>query len=266
MVLKNKVALVTGASRGIGRRIALYLASIGCDIVIADKKLDSWKEFGEKLLNASSVMEEVENLGRRCLGLEIDISKKNQVEDLFNKAISMFRKIDILVNNAGGYIGDIENSWASKVSEEDIRKLIEVNLFGTIFCCQKASFFMKENRYGKIINIGSHAGMHALLGGFYAIYGVAKAGVIMYTKYLAQELGPYNINVNSISPGYVVTERLIKNIYGYGKKRQKYIEEVPLKRLAEPIDIANVVAFLADDKSSYINGQNIPICGGLVNF
>jgi NAD(P)-dependent dehydrogenase (short-subunit alcohol dehydrogenase family) len=192
MKLKGKVALITGAGRGIGRAHALRLASLGADIVINDINLDSHKEYNETI-TAATVMDEVEARGVRCIGLQADVTQRNQVDEMINAAIGKFGIIDILINNAGGLAGDVMQSFASSVNEKDLMATLNRNLVGTIFCSQAVAEIMKQKRWGRIVNTSSQAGMQAQQGGVYASYGAAKAGVIAYTRYLAQELGPFEI-------------------------------------------------------------------------
>lgn len=264
MKFDGKVAVVTGSARGIGRAIALSLAKDGCDIVVSDINLSGWKDFGGEKLEADSVCEEVKKLGRRSIEVVTDVTSRSSVDELFQKALDEFGKVDFVINNAGGYAGDTTKSWASTVSEEDLKATIERNLYGTIFCCQAAAAIMKKTSYGKIVNFGSQAGLRAQAGGFYAPYGAAKAGVINYTKYLAQELGPYKINVNCVAPAYVGTQRL-NHIY-FDDHYEETCRDIALGYIATPSDIANLVNFLVSEESAYITGQCISICGGSIRF
>jgi len=151
------------------------------------------------------------------------------------------------------------------VSDEDIRNTIDRNLMGTIYCGQAAAVHMKAKNYGRIVNTSSQAGMRAQHNGNYASYGVAKAGVISWTQYLAQELGRYNITVNALSPAYVGTERLMQQSFNGIDDVRKQLK-VPLGRLAEPDDIAKVMEFFVTDLGDYVTGQTISVCGGAINF
>lgn len=266
MSLEGKVAIVTGSARGIGRSIALKLAREKCNVVIADLNLESWKEFGGERLAAATVEEEVKQLGRESISVVVDVTKKASIADMVAKTLEKFGKVDILVNNAGGLAGKVSTSYAASVSEEQLHATVERNLYGCIFCSQAVAEHMKQRKYGKIVNFGSQAGLRAQSGGVYAPYGVAKAGVIMYTKYMAQEMGPYNVNVNAVAPAYVGTQRLNETVFDVDNKRESYEKAVPLDRIADPADIAKVVNFLVDDESWYITGQCISVCGGVINF
>jgi NAD(P)-dependent dehydrogenase (short-subunit alcohol dehydrogenase family) len=266
MKLKGKVAVVTGAGRGLGRAYALRLAKLGADVVVNDINLESAKEFGENL-TAGTVMAEVEALGRRSLGIEADVGDKAAVESMFNQVLAQFGKIDILINNAGGLAGDRTRSYASQVPEDDLRATIDRNLLGTIFCCQAASAPMKKQRDGRIVNVSSQAGLRGSVTGYYASYGAAKAGIINYTQYLAAELAPFGINVNCIAPAYVNTGR-ISAWAGWSEeeKLRRTLSEVPMGRLAEVEDCAKVVEFFVTDLSDYVTGQCLSVCGGTIRF
>lgn len=264
--LSGKIAIVTGAGRGIGRAHALTLAKAGCDVVLCDYNLESWKEFAGETVVAGSVKAEVEALGRRCLALQMDMTKSESAKTLINAAMQEFGRIDILVNNVGGLCGQVSESYASSVSEKDIKATFDRNFFSMVFCCQQAAKYMKEQRSGKIITTSSQGGLHSEVGGVYASYGAAKAAVIMYTKYLAQELAPYQINVNCIAPAYVETARLAAIRYDIDGYREKVKATIPLGRLAMPEEISKVMCFLAGPDSDYITGQCVSVCGGYINF
>jgi 3-oxoacyl-[acyl-carrier protein] reductase len=263
MKLQGKVALITGAARGIGRSHALRLGRLGADIVINDINLESYKEFGEEI-QAPSVVEEIEALGVRCIGIEADVGKKNQVEGMVKKILSEFGRIDILVNNAGGLAGELFQSYPSIVSTVDLQATLDRNLLGTIFCSQAVADPMKTQKWGRIVNTSSQAGIQTQPGGLYGSYGVAKAGVIAYTKYLAHELGPHNILVNCVAPAYVSTARLEKTVFNLPGMRERLLAEVPLGRLATPEDISKAVEFFVTDLGDYVTGQCLSVCGGAI--
>ena len=264
--LENKVALVTGAGRGLGRAYALRLANLGADVVINDIDLHSYKQFNEKPI-ANTVVDEVQNLGRRSLGIECDVANKKEVNAMFEKILSEFSHIDILVNNAGGLQVHPETSYASSVPEEDLRREVDRNLMSCIFCCQAASIPMKKQKSGRIVNVSSQAGLMGGASGFYSSYGVAKAGIISYTRYLAGELAPFGINVNCIAPAFIGTARLMQRSFNAEPGRLEAIKErIPLGRIGTPEDCAKVVEFLVTDLSDYVVGQCIRICGGVLLF
>jgi NAD(P)-dependent dehydrogenase (short-subunit alcohol dehydrogenase family) len=263
--LKGKVALVTGAGRALGRAYALRLARLGADIVINDINLESAKEFGEELTE-QSVTAEVEAIGVRSLGIECSVADRDAVFAMVAKILDTFGRLDILVNNAGGLAGEVFESFASSVSETDLRATLDRNLMGTIYCSQAASAPMKEQGWGRIVNVASQAGLQAQQGGVYASYAAAKAAIIQYTRYLAQELGPHNINVNCIAPAYIKTARLWEKVFKHDAIRESVLAQIPLGRLGTEEDCAKVVEFLCTDQSDYITGQTISICGGAIKF
>lgn len=265
MKLKGKVALVTGAARAIGRSHALRLAGLGADVVINDIDLESYKEFGEQI-TAPSVVEEVRRLGARCMGIEADVTQKDQVESMIKRVVDELGHIDILVNNAGGLVGEVSQSFASSVPEKDLRATIDRNLMGTIFCCQESAKPMKIQGWGRIVNTASQAALQAQQGGVYASYGVAKAGVIAYTRYLAQELAPYGIMVNCIAPAYVSTKRLEQKVFSIPGWKEQYLSQIALSRMAEPDEISKVVEFFVTDLGEYVTGQCVSVCGGVIKF
>ena len=266
MTLKGKVALVTGAARAIGRAHALRLAALGADIVINDVNLESFKEFDEDIGEAS-VVEEIMAKGVECLGIEADVTDKGQVEAMVQQALDTFGHIDILINNAGGLAGEVLESFASTVSEADLRATLDRNLLGTIFCCQAAAPSMKTHGWGRIVNTASQAGLQAQQGGVYASYGAAKAGIISYTRSLAQELGPFGITVNCLVPAYVNTRRLQVLVYdAIPGIKDRLLEQIPLGRLAEPDDVAKAAEFFITDLGDYITGQCLSVCGGAIKF
>ena len=264
--LTGKVALVTGAGRGLGRAYALRLAGLGADVVINDLQLDSAREFEEEL-GAESVMAECEALGVRALGIAADVTQRDQVNRMFAQVLDTWGRLDVLVNNAGGVLRPFEQGKAATVSEDDWRYILDVNLTQTVFCCQAAAVPMKAQQSGKIINVGSQAGLQGNLEGAVAHYCVAKAGIAEYTRVLAGELGPHNINVNCIAPGLILTSRANKQFNRNSPENQaKAAPKIPLRRMGEPEDCAKVVEFLATDLSDYVTGQVICIDGGMVLF
>jgi NAD(P)-dependent dehydrogenase (short-subunit alcohol dehydrogenase family) len=265
MRLTGKVALVTGGARGLGRAYVLRLASLGADVVVNDVDLDAAREFGETL-TAPTVMDEVRAHGGRSLGIQADVARKDQVDAMVEQTVRELGRIDILVNNAGGALTPFERGFASIMPEADARFILDVNLMGTIFCCQAVAPHMKRQGGGKIINVSSQAGVRGNDTGAIAHYCVAKAGVAEYTRLLAGELGPSGITVNAIAPGVVVTSRAAVQ-FGRGvdpAKDAEQVQRIPLRRLGQPEDCAKVVEFLATDLSDYVTGQVICVCGGMV--
>jgi 3-oxoacyl-[acyl-carrier protein] reductase len=262
--LQGRVALVTGGARGIGQSHALRLAQLGADVAVNDINLQSFKEFDETI-DADSIEELIERHGVRCKGYEANVCLEDEAKGMVEKVVEDFGRVDILINNAGGIAGKPADSYASSVSLEDLTATIDRNLMGTIFCSQAAAPHMKAQEWGRIVNTSSQAGLRSQGWGVYASYGVAKAGVIAYTKYLAQELGEHNITVNCLAPAFVATERLMRQSFNRVEDVRKELR-VPLGRLAEPDDVSKVVEFFVTDLGDYITGQTLAICGGAINF
>jgi 3-oxoacyl-[acyl-carrier protein] reductase len=263
MKLKGKVALVTGGARGLGRAYVLHLARLGADVVVNDIDLNAAAEYNETL-TAPTVMEEVEALGCRALGVQADVTDKDAVDAMFEETLGAFGRLDILVNNAGGALRMPPNHSAAEADMTHYQYIMEINLTGTILCCQAASRPMKEQRSGKIVNVSSQAGLWSGHNGGGMAYKVAKAGVAHYTRILAAELGPYNIHVNSIAPGWILSSRAVASGRDSEEMRARLLPQIPLGRLGTPEDCAKVVEFLVTDLSDYVTGQCIPICGGVV--
>ena len=264
MKLAGRKAVVTGGARGLGRAYALRLAALGADVAIIDLKLDGAAEYGETLA-APSVAAEIEQLGRRGLGIEADLSVNAQAQQAIEKIAAAFGGLDILVNNAGGHVTPADRSDASTISEEDIRKLLDANFMSTLFCCQAAAVIMKRQGRGVIVNTSSQAGVTTYNHqGRIAGYAAAKAAVSQYTRYLAAELGPYGIRVNCLAPGVILTARVAAQAAGRGIGTDAEMQRVPLRRFGEVEDCADVVEFLSTDLSRYVTGQVISVCGGAV--
>jgi NAD(P)-dependent dehydrogenase (short-subunit alcohol dehydrogenase family) len=265
--LEGKVVVITGAARGLGRAYALRLAGLGADVVVGDINLDSYREFGEEL-TAPTVVEEVRALGVRGLGVITDVTKQADCAALIRRAIEELGHVDVLVNNAGGILRPLERGFASSMPEDDYRFIMDINLTSAVFCAQAVAPHMKARGGGKIINVSSQAGLQGNSTGAMAHYGVAKAGIVEYTRLLAGELGPYGITVNAIAPGLIQTVRA-RVQFGRGATPERAAEEakgIPLRRLGTAEDCAKVVEFLATDLSDYVTGQVIAVCGGMVLF
>jgi NAD(P)-dependent dehydrogenase (short-subunit alcohol dehydrogenase family) len=250
--LEGKVALVTGAGRGLGRAYALHLATLGADVVVNDLSLKAHEEYDEEL-TAGSVPEEIEAMGRKSLGVEADVTDRDQVEKMVGQIDKTFGRLDILVNNAGGAL----------FGRNEFKPMFDLNFHGTVHCCEIASEIMKRQRSGKIVNVGSQAGLQ---GGRGFSYSTAKAAVIHYTRCLALELGPHNVHVNCIAPGWILSSRALASGRNEGETKEKLEAKIALGRLGMPEDCSKVVEFLVTDLSDYVTGQVIPVCGGAVLF
>jgi 3-oxoacyl-[acyl-carrier protein] reductase len=243
MILRGKVAVVTGAGQGIGRGIAVKLAEKGADVVVSDIKAQT----------ARQTAKEVKALGGRTLAVEVDVAQRSQVENMVTNVVAELGKIDILVNNAG----IARSATLLKLTDEAWDQVLDVNLKGIFYATQAVAPHMMEARYGKIINISSIYGRTGAVGD--SNYVASKAGIVGFTKSVARELARHNINVNAILPGMVDTPLLqgIPDEY-----LRPMIKEIPLRRVGTPEDIGHVVAFLASDEASYITGATIEVTGG----
>ena len=212
MKLQGQVAIVTGAARGLGRAYALRLAMLGADVVIADIDLDSAREFDEPL-GAATVPDEIRALGRRSLGVQGDLTRRDAARELVERMLAEFGRIDILVNNAGGAFTPVERSTASEVPDEDTALMFDVNYMSTVFCSQAVVPTMRAQGCGVIVNIGTMAALDPSKTATRLVpYAVAKGAVVQYTRFLAAELGPHGIRVNCLSPGGMLTQRIRKQI------------------------------------------------------
>jgi NAD(P)-dependent dehydrogenase (short-subunit alcohol dehydrogenase family) len=262
--LTGKVAIVTGAARGLGRAYALHLARLGADVVVNDVDMAAARVYDEQL-TAPTVMDEIQEIGSRSLGIVADVTNQQQVNQMVEQVIAQLGRVDILVNNAGGALVP-GPSYASAVPESDFRRMMDINLMGTIFCCQAVSAPMKAQRSGRIVTVGSQAGLRSQGGGGGTAYSVAKAAINHYTRKLASELGPYGIKVNCIAPGWILSSRAIAGGRNSPESRERLESEIALRRLGWPEDCAKVVEFLVTDLSDYVTGQVIPVCGGVCLF
>lgn len=241
----NKVALITGATRGIGKQIAITLAKQGFDIAV------NYRTANESL---NETVKEIESYGIQCLAVQGDVSKLEDCENMVKQVIEKFERIDVLVNNAG----ITKDMLFIRMKQEDFKQVIDVNLIGTFNMTKNVSQYMVKQRSGKIINISSIVGIHGNAG--QANYSASKAGIIGLTKSLAKELAGRNILVNAIAPGFIETD--MTNVLKDDVKAN-ILNSIPLKREGKPEEVANVVKFLASDDSSYITGQVISVDGGM---
>lgn len=246
MDLKGKTAVITGGAKGIGRAVSLKLGKLGANIVI---------NYSGSQDAAREITDELNSMGVKAISLRADVSDAIQVNEMFETVNSTFGSIDILVCNAG----IARDTLIMRMSEEDFDRVINVNLKGTFNCIKAASKYMVKQRYGRIVNMASIVGITGNAG--QANYAASKAGIIGLTKSAAKELSVRNINVNAVAPGFIstdMTETLPDKI------KTEYMDKIPLKRCGTPEDVAECVAFLCSDVSSYITGQVINVDGGMV--
>lgn len=246
MILKEKNALVTGGSRGIGRAIAIELSKEGANVII------TYNSNEEK---AKEVIKEIEKNGVKGLAIKANVSSEEDVKNMMKTIKSQFNSIDVLVNNAGV----TKDNLLLRMKSEDWDEVINTNLKGVYLCTKAVVRGMIKKRYGKIVNIASVVGISGNAG--QGNYSASKAGVIGFTKSIAKELGSRGINVNGVAPGFVetdMTEVLSEEI------KEQSLKSIPLKRFAKPEDIANVVVFLCSERANYITGQIINVDGGML--
>ncbi|HWQ80349.1 MAG TPA: SDR family NAD(P)-dependent oxidoreductase [Anaerovoracaceae bacterium] len=262
--LKGKNIVITGATRGLGRVYALHLAGLGANIGIIHRDLYSYKEYEaeKKLAKADTILEELSGLGVKVYGVEADVTNKDQVFDAMEQFQAKLGSIDVVICNAGGGIGKITDGKPSELDLDVYEKVIDRNLNGTVYTVTAALPYMKQQRSGKIITVASHVGVQVNSDGSYTHYGIAKSGIIYFTKSIAQEVGRFGVTANCLAPGYISTARLAMRFEETGADH--FIKNTALKRFGTPEECARVVEFLASDMSDYVTGAVIEVTGGTV--
>ncbi|MBC8060309.1 MAG: 3-oxoacyl-[acyl-carrier-protein] reductase [Clostridiaceae bacterium] len=245
-MLNGKTALVTGASRGIGRAIALKLAELGANLIL---------NYNKSLSSIEEVVKEIESKGGKAIAIQGDVSVFEEAEKIVKAAVTNFGSLDILINNAG----ITKDGLLLRMKEDDFDRVISVNLKGAFNCIRHASPVMLKQKSGRIVNISSVVGITGNAG--QVNYAAAKAGIIGMTKATAKELASRGITVNAVAPGFIqtdMTEELSDKV------KETIVGNIPLKKLGTAKDVANLVAFLVDEDSLYITGQVINVDGGMV--
>lgn len=246
MLLGGKIALVTGASRGIGRAVAIELAKEGAAVAI---------NYAGNKAAAEEVQSIITEMGGKAMIIQADVSDEKAATDMVEEVIKQFGGIDILVNNAG----ITRDGLFIRMKEEDWNAVINTNLTGIFNCTKVAAKYMMKKRAGKIINMSSVSGIMGNVG--QTNYAAAKAGVIGFTKSLAREMAGRGITVNAVAPGFIATDMTAAMTE---KAQEHVLASIPLGKMGEPKNIADAVVFLASDKASYITGQVIHVDGGMV--
>ncbi|MGH9114860.1 MAG: SDR family NAD(P)-dependent oxidoreductase [Acidimicrobiales bacterium] len=242
--LQGKVAIVTGAGRGIGRCIAGKLAEDGATVVAAD-------------IDASTAEATASDLGGEAVGIRTDVTSAESVSAMVSQVMGQHGKVDVLVNNAGwDKVGPFIGS-----DPEDWDRVIQINLYGVLRTCHAVLPIMAQQGYGSVVNIASDAGRVGSSGE--AVYSATKGGVIAFTKTMAREMARHQVNVNCVCPGPSDTPLFASIAEDNPKLRDALVRSIPFRRLAQPSDLAGIVSFLASDEANYITGQTVSVSGGL---
>jgi 3-oxoacyl-[acyl-carrier protein] reductase len=252
--LKGKNAIVTGSSRGLGKQYAIDLASAGANVIIHDINEEAAAQFNEAASGSAVAKEIADRFGVKSYFIAADLRDPGQVKALVDRSIELFGSVDILVNNAGGDIGAVtprpEPNDALDISVEDIQAVIDRNLTSTMYACKFAGLHMRQRGSGKIVNVGSVAGHVPVRQGL--VYAAAKLGISHYTRCLAEQLRPYDVNVNCISPAPTYTGRFLAT-----RTVQEQDDRSRLQRIAQPKDMSDIVMFLVSPQSDCLSGETI---------
>ncbi|MGI6141316.1 MAG: 3-oxoacyl-[acyl-carrier-protein] reductase [Caldicoprobacterales bacterium] len=245
MNLSGKVALITGASRGIGRACAIKMAELGADVAV---------NYSSNRALAEEVVKQILNMGRKAVAIQADVSKQKEAENMVKRTIEALGSLDILVNNAGV----TRDALLIRMKEEEWSRVLDTNLNSVFYTTKAASKYMMKKRQGRIINISSVVGVAGNAG--QANYAASKAGIIGFSKSVAKELAQRNVLVNVIAPGFIETD--MTDVLNE-QQRDAILSAIPLRRYGKPMDVAKAAAFLASDESSYLTGQVIYVDGGM---
>jgi 3-oxoacyl-[acyl-carrier protein] reductase len=250
MRLDNRVALITGASQGLGAITARKFVSEGAFVALSDIDIQG----------AQALAAQFQETGGKAIVLKADVTDRAEVQRMMQTVVAEFGRIDILVNNAG----TLRDRALLEMSDQDWHLVVEVSLKGSFLCSQAAASYMMEQQYGKIINMSSGSAYGSING--QANYSSAKAGLLGLTRTLAMDLGPYNINVNAVAPGAIEIGMSVRTAELKGIDVKEYMDRlaalIPLRRVGQPEEVANVICFLASDEASYVHGEVIHVMGG----
>lgn len=263
--LDGKVAVVTGGARGIGRGYAKRLAALGARVAVLDIDLRSYREFEDEAdsMTAPGTVAEIEAAGGLACGLQVDVTDPQAARAAVEQIIALWGRVDVLVANAGGGSGSPATTKAGSLDPAELAFVTATNLFGTVHSVIAVVPFMKEQRSGKIITVGSLAATRPSADGSLAHYAAAKAAIAHYTRYLAQDLGPFGITANCIAPGVTASGRIAATVLAGEVQNSPLIETIALRRIGTVEDCANVLEFLATSLSDYVTGAVIPVDGGM---
>jgi 3-oxoacyl-[acyl-carrier protein] reductase len=259
--LEGQVAVVTGAGRGLGRAYAHRLAALGARVAVLDLDLKSYADFAAEraVMEEDSTVSEIEARGGEAMGLEVDVTDSTAVTRAIELIVQRWGRLDVAVCNAGGGMGTLAETTGTLLNDAHLEAVMQRNFHGTVNTCRAAAVPMKAQRTGRLITISSLDGRRPEPTGGYAHYGAAKAAVIMYTRYLAREVGPYGITANCVAPGFVRTGRVAPILDTMGAH---LLDTVALRRYGTPEDCAGVIEFLATDLGAYVTGATIAVDGG----
>ena len=241
----SKVAIVTGASRGIGKACALRLAKSGMDVVV---------NYNSSEAEAMKVVDAIKEMGQEAIAIKANVSDRKDVSTLFREAYKHFGHIDVLVNNAGV----VDDAYLLMLNMDSLDRSLDINVKGYFYCCQQAALKMFKQKSGRIVNVSSVSSKLALAG--QSVYSATKGAINSMTATLAKELAPYGIQVNAVAPGFISTD-MIESIPE--EKKEQYLKDIPMGRLGTVEEVADVVDMLCSDATSYVTGQVIVMDGGL---
>ncbi len=258
----GKRAIVTGGAGGMGRSHARRLARLGADVAIFDIDLNVASRWNEQL-EADTIADEIRGFGVDCIAVEVDLTSATATQAAIDQVVAAWPVIDILVNNAGGALTPYDRSAPTVTTDDDARRVVDLNLMSTVNCCRSVAPHLRRPG-ASIINIATLGVETEIIGGRLALYSAAKAAVVRYTRSLAVELGPEGIRANALSPGLIETARIkALETSRPGMAGEDPTSTIPLRRVGVPDDVSAVVEFLASDLAGYVTGDHIKVGGGI---